>query len=140
MDEKELQSLGWKRHALPGFVGMAGPLWTRQEEGGWAYGLRVQPQHLNPAGLAHGGALMTLMDHALSTLAWQACGRVACLTLQLDTHFLGAARDGDFVQVRGQLTRRTRGLLFLQGRASQGEAPVMQAQAIMKMVAAPVQA
>ena len=123
----------WTPRQLPGFMGLAGPLWTRREGPGWAYGLQVQSQHLNPAGLLHGGALLTLMDHALSTIAWESAGRVPCLTLQLDSQFLGSAGEGDFVVVRAAPVHRTRGLIFLQGRATLGEAPVLQAQAIMKV-------
>ena len=125
---------GWKSHVLPGFMGLAGPLWSRREDQGWAYGLQVQSQHLNPARMLHGGALLTLMDHALSTIAWQAVGRVPCLTLQLDSHFLASVAEGAFVEVRARITQRTRSLLFLQGLASVEGAPVLQAQAIMKAV------
>lgn len=129
-----MPSLDWKSHTLPGFMGLAGPLWTRRGAQGWEYGLQVQSQHLNPAGMLHGGALLTLMDHALSTVAWQAMERQPCLTVQLDSHFLGSVAEGSFVVVRAQVTQRTRSLLFLQGRATLDEAPVLQAQAIMKAV------
>ncbi|WP_159917794.1 PaaI family thioesterase [Pantoea sp. 18069] len=128
-------SQGWKPHELPGFMGLAGPLWSRREDAGWAYGLQVASQHLNPAGMLHGGALLTLMDHALSTIAWQAAQRTPCLTLQLDSHFLASVGEGGFVEVRAQVTQRTRSLIFLQGLATQAGAPVLQAQAIMKVVA-----
>lgn len=127
-------SSGWKSHQLPGFMGLAGPLWSRREGDDWAYGLQVQAQHLNLARLLHGGALLTLVDHALSTMAWQAAGRQPCLTLQLDSHFLAGVGEGAFVEVRARITRRTRSLLFLQGLATAEGAPVLQAQAIMKAV------
>ena len=125
-------SQGWKPHELPGFMGLAGPLWTRREDDGWAYGLQVQRQHLNPAGVLHGGALLTLVDHALSTVAWQSLQRQPCLTLQLDSQFLASVAEGGFVVVRARVTQRTRSLLFLQGLATVEDTPVLQAQAIMK--------
>ena len=130
----ELQAQGWKPHELPGFMGLAGPLWSRREGDDWAYGLQVQAQHLNPARLLHGGALLTLVDHALSTMAWQAAQRQPCLTLQLDSHFLAGVGEGAFVEVRARIMQRTRSLLFLQGLATAEGAPVLQAQAIMKAV------
>ena len=129
-----LPSQGWTPHSLPGFMGLAGPLWTRREDAAWVYGLQVQRQHLNPAGRLHGGALLTLMDHALSTIAWEAVQRMPCLTLQLDSQFLDSVGEGAFVVVRGKVTQRTRGLVFLQGSATVEEAPVLQAQAIMKVL------
>jgi len=90
----------WKRRDLPGFMGLAGPLWTRREGDAWAYAVLAQEAHLNPAGVVHGGALVTLLDHAISSVAWEACARQPCLTLQLDTHFVGPVRAGQLAQAR----------------------------------------
>lgn len=137
MTEHDLHAQGWQPRQTPGFMATAGPLWTRREGDGWAYGLWVQAPHLNPAGLMHGGALLTLVDHALSAVAWQASERTPCLTLQLDTHFMAAVQADAFVEVRAQLSHRTRGLLFLRGHASVGEQTVLQAQAVLKIAGAP---
>ena len=131
------ESLGWKRRIQPGFIGTAGPLWTRKEDEGWAYGLHAQAQHLNAVGVVHGGALCTLMDHAISTVAWEAGGRVPCVTLQLDTHFIAAARAGQLIEARASVRHRTPGLLFMEGRLSVSGTLVMSAQAIMKLLRAP---
>jgi len=37
---------GWKERALPGFMGHAGPLWTRREGDAWAYGMHLEDKHL----------------------------------------------------------------------------------------------
>jgi len=66
---------GWTPRALPGFAGLVGPLWTRREGDGWAYAILVEDRHANPAGLAHGGLVSTLADHALSVIAWEANAR-----------------------------------------------------------------
>jgi uncharacterized protein (TIGR00369 family) len=123
---------GWKARSLAGFIQHAGPLWARREGHGWAYGFAVGQQHLNPAGAAHGGALMTLMDHALSTVAWEACGRSPCVTLQLDSHFVSPVRPGQFVEARAQAMERTGSLVFMRGELRVGEGLVLTAQALMK--------
>jgi uncharacterized protein (TIGR00369 family) len=125
---------GWKQRSLPGFIGAAGPLWTRREGDGWAYGLLPTAAHLNPADVVHGGALVTLVDHAISTVAWEASGRTACVTLQLDTHFIAAVREGQFIEARARVERRTRSLLFMRGGVTLEGEPVLGAQAIMKVV------
>jgi len=48
-------------------------------------------------------------------LAWEAAERVPCTTIQLNTHFLDGIRPGEFIELRGEVTRRTRGLVFLRG-------------------------
>jgi uncharacterized protein (TIGR00369 family) len=131
---QRLASMGWRMRDLPGFIGQAGPLWTRREDAGWVYGLLCEARHLNPAARAHGGALVTLLDHAISTVAWEASDRAACVTLQLDTQFQGAVREGQFAQARAQVTHRTGGLIFLRGQVHADEQPVLVAQAILKVL------
>lgn len=126
---------GWKSRELPGFIGLVGPLWTRREGETWAYGLRMEAKHLNPAQRVHGGALMTLMDHAISAVAWEACERRPCITVQMDTQFLGAALQGQFVEVRVKLTQQTGSLCFARAEMTTGTQLVMSAQAILKKLA-----
>ena len=123
---------GWKARSLAGFIQHAGPLWAQREDHGWAYGFAVGPQHLNPAGAAHGGALMTLMDHALSAVAWEACGRSPCITLQLDSHFVSPVRPGQFVEARAEVIERTGSLVFMRGELRAGASLVLTAHALMK--------
>lgn len=130
-----LAAAGWKPRTLPGFMGVAGPLWTHRSDGeGWHYGLLAAPSHLNPGGVVHGGALVTLIDHVISTVAWEAMGRATCLTMQLDTHFLAAVREGDFALARAEVVHKTPGILFLRGVVTVRQAPVLQAQSVMKVI------
>lgn len=92
-------------------------------------------KHLNPAGRVHGGALMTLLDHAVSAVAWEAAGRVPCVTLQLDSQFLGAALAGQFAEVRVGIVRQTGSLVFARADLTAAGEPLMIAQAILKKLA-----
>ena len=49
-------------------------------------------------------------------IAWEAAERAPCTTIQLNTHFLDAIRPGEFLELQGEVTRRTRGLVFVRGR------------------------
>ncbi len=131
-DISGLEAAGWKSRELPGFIGLVGPLWTRREDEAWAYGLRMEAKHLNPAQRVHGGALMTLMDHAISSVAWEASGRKPCVTIQLDSQFQGAALQGQFVEVRVQVTHQTGSLCFARAEMTTAAQLVMSAQAILK--------
>ncbi len=106
---------GWRAMpsaALPSGIGIP---WARQVGGQWHYGLLTDDDHGNPNGVVHGGVLMAFADHGLSMLAWEAAQRTACTTIQLNTHFLDAIHPGEFVELRGEVTRRTRGLVFVRG-------------------------
>ncbi|WP_051463555.1 PaaI family thioesterase [Acidovorax sp. JHL-3] len=122
----------WQVRAIRGFIAHAGPLWARREGDGWAYGFAMGPQHLNPAGVVHGGALLALVDHAMSTVAWEAAGRVPCVTLQLDSHFAAPVLPGQFVEARAQVAKRTGSLVFMRGELRVDDSLVLGAQALMK--------
>lgn len=106
---------GWR--ALPGapMPGSLGVPWAKKLDGNWLYGLLTDTDHANPSGVVHGGVLMAFADHGLSFLAWEAAERAPCTTIQLNTHFLDAIRPGEFIELRGDVTRRTRGLVFVRG-------------------------
>jgi acyl-coenzyme A thioesterase PaaI-like protein len=106
---------GWR--AVPGAAmpGSLGVPWAKKLDGAWLYGLVTGPEHANPNGAVHGGVLMAFADHGLSLLAWEAAERAPCTTIQLNTHFLDAIRPGEFITLRGEITRRTRGLVFVRG-------------------------
>lgn len=125
---------GWRQKSLPGFAGLIGPLWARKEAAGWAYGILATASHLNPAGVVHGGLLTALLDHGLSAIAWEALERRACVTVQLDTHFLMAARADQFLEVRGRVVRATSSLVFMQGELSVAGNVVATASALLKLV------
>lgn len=125
---------GWKARMLGGFIGAAGPLWTRREAEGWAYAIHAEDKHTNPAGIVHGGVLTTLLDHALSTVAWEANDRKACVTVTLDVQFFSSSRPGDLIEARGYVVRQTSSLVFMRGTLSVSDREIATASAVMKFM------
>jgi acyl-coenzyme A thioesterase PaaI-like protein len=130
---KALEAVGWKPKRAGAFMDSVGPLWARLEETGWAYGLLAEDRHLNPAHVVHGGFLQTLIDHALSALAWEAVERKPCMTIQSDSHFLSTVKSNDFVVAHGTEVRRTRNLIFMRGHLEVQGKSVLSAQAVFKI-------
>ncbi|MDT4875769.1 hypothetical protein FQZ97_1111630 [compost metagenome] len=128
-----MEENGWRQRTLPGFAGLVGPLWTKKEATSWAYGLLATDAHTNPAGLVHGGLIGTLLDHALSAIAWEAMERRPCVTVNLSTQFLAAGRSGQFLEARGRIVRSTSSLVFMQGEIRIGENEIATASAILKI-------
>ncbi|WP_442594662.1 PaaI family thioesterase [Parapusillimonas sp. JC17] len=122
----------WRTHALPGLMGMLGPLMSRREAGGWAYAIRLREEHLNQAGVVHGGTLAALMDHALSAIAWDHAGRTPCVTVQLNVNFLAPSRAGQLLVAQGHVDHEAGSLLFLNGSLRADGVLVGSAQGIMK--------
>ena len=124
---------GWKPRTLTGFFDLVGPLWTRKEGGAWAYGIMAEDKHTNPAGMVHGGMLTTLLDHALSAIAWEANERRPCITVALDIHFLAPARPGQFIAARGRIQSGDDMAFFMQGNLTVDGGEIATASAILKI-------
>ena len=125
---------GWKQRDLPGFIGNVGPLWTKKENDLWAYAIVSKPEHTNPAGIVHGGLLMTLLDHALSAIAWEEAGRKPCVTIQIDVRFLAAVPVGKLIEARGRVVRRTTTLSFTEGALTIDQETAVTASAVLKIL------
>jgi len=122
----------WREHHLPGLIGTLGPLLSRRDEQGRAYGLHIDEKHLNPVGVVHGGTVATLVDQVISAVAWEHNDRQPCLTIQLNTTFLKATLPGETLVARGRVTHQTGSMMFLEGVVYSGDELVATAQAIMK--------
>ena len=125
---------GWKQRELPGFIGSVGPLWTKKENDAWAYAIVSKPEHTNPAGIVHGGLLMTLLDHALSAIAWEDAGRKPCVTIQIDVRFLATVPVEKLMEARGRVVRRTTTLSFAEGTLTVDQEIVVTASAVLKIL------
>ena len=127
---------GWRLMrggAMPAGIGFP---WAKRSDNHWRYGLLTTAEHANPQGALHGGILMTFADHGLSMLAWEAAHRAPCTTIQLNTHFLAAVEPGDFVELRGEVTRVTKGLVFVRGILAVGDRDVAAVDGIWRVLRA----
>ncbi len=132
-------SAGWKQRSGQGpFTVQVGPIWVKRESEtgptGSAYGLMAEERHTNSRGVVHGGMLMTLADHVLGWMVWDAVDRAACATVSLNNQFIAAVKPGDFVEMRGRIVRQTRSLIFIHGTATVGDKPVLTSEGIWKVL------
>lgn len=97
-------------------MGMALVVW---ETGRSAITYTPDASHLNTHGMAHGGAIMTLMDIALSRAA-RGPGMVeGTVTIELKTSFMRAASGP--LRCEGRLIQRTATLAFVEGSVLDAE-------------------
>ena len=73
-----------------------------------------EPEHLNSFNVAHGGALMTLLDVALATAARSVDKTMGIVTIEMKTSFMQPAK-GHLIG-RGKLLHRTRSMAFTEGQ------------------------
>jgi uncharacterized protein (TIGR00369 family) len=129
---------GWAHRAPVGFTGLIGPLWSRPEGDGWAYGLKAETRHANVHGIVHGGMLVTLLDNSMGLTVWHATGLRPAVTMQLNTQFLAAAYPGEFLEARGEIMRLANSVVFVRGILVVGERRVAAADGIWKVLARPL--
>ena len=128
---------GWVQRELTGFARHVGPLWARGQGADTVFGLEVAEIHLNRRGHLHGGMLSSLADNSLAYTVLEAVRGRPVATIQLNVHFVGPARLGDFVEARCELVKATRSLVFVRGRFSVEKATIGEADGIWKILDEP---
>lgn len=79
--------------------------------------LPYRPEHEQPAGVVHGGALATLMDTVVVPAIGSAYGPgTQYMTLTMNLSYIGAVREADVV-AEGWVTRRGRTTVFCRAEA-----------------------
>jgi uncharacterized protein (TIGR00369 family) len=129
-------SAGWAVRPQEGFIEAVGPLWFRPERAGPAFAFVAQARHLNRNGVVHGGALLTFADDAAGRTSSLVVQGRRQATIQLDMHFVAPAREGDRVEARCRVVRRTRSVNFLAATITAGDQLVATAQGIWKVAEA----
>jgi uncharacterized protein (TIGR00369 family) len=126
-------NLPWRDIRGAGFNGHVGPLQFAPMGGDrWCASVVLEDRHLNNGGVCHGGMLLTLADVAMGAATYAAGGEHPCATIQLESHFIAAAKPCQrLVAVATQL-RRTRELSFMQCEIWGGGRRVMRASGIWK--------
>jgi uncharacterized protein (TIGR00369 family) len=115
------------------FIGHVGPVFIKREAGKATLLLRLQLNHTNPVGTAHGGLLMTLLDITLGSNAGAAIGHQGTYpTVQLSCNLVGVAKAGEQLIGEGEVTQVTRTLAFVTGRLRVGDRTVATASAVFR--------
>ena len=73
----------------------------------------INENHLNAAGITHGGYLSALIDAGAGTAAHRSAGNAPCVTISLDIKFIGASRSGDEIIGKVKILKKTKTLVFL---------------------------
>ena len=89
---------------------------TKFEKGNCTVELTVGPQHLNMAGVAHGGVHATLLDTSMGgTLVSIIEEEEWCATAQLDISYINAVKEGASLIATSKVVRRGRNIAHVEG-------------------------
>ena len=73
----------------------------------------INQNHLNTAGITHGGYLSALIDSGAGTAAHRAADNAPCVTISLDLKFIGTTKMGDEIIGFTKIQKKTNNLVFL---------------------------
>ena len=117
-----------------GFTDHIGPLYWCIEEGVGIMGCVVSDIHMNPAGICHGGVMMTLMDMAVGmNVQLAAKTEIFSPTIQMSYDFLQPAHKDDWLFSNINFRHTTRRMGFASGLLIGPNGPVMRCNGIAKL-------
>jgi uncharacterized protein (TIGR00369 family) len=73
----------------------------------------INENHLNAAGITHGGYLSALIDAGAGTAAHRSAENAPCVTISLDIKFISASKVGDEIIGHVKILKKTKTLVFL---------------------------
>ena len=80
----------------PGFMKHNGGVMFRSiSDSEYEFKSSINENHLNAAGITHGGYLSALIDAGAGTAAHRSTDNTACVTISLDIKFIGATKLND---------------------------------------------
>ena len=98
----------------PGFMKHNGGLLFRNvSETEYEFKSIISENHLNAAGITHGGYLAALIDAGAGTSAHRSANNIPCVTISLDLKFIGSSKIGDEIFGKTKILKKTNTLIFL---------------------------
>mgnify|MGYP001273737080 CR=1 FL=1 len=97
-----------------GFMKHNGGLLVKKiSENEFQFKAKVTSNHLNRAGITHGGYIASIIDAGAGTGAHRSTNGQSCVTISLDIKFIGPTRLGDEVNGFTKIQKITKSMVFL---------------------------
>ena len=111
-----------------------GILFRNISETEYEFKTTVKENHLNTAGITHGGYISTIIDSGAGTGAHRIANNSQCVTISLDIKFIGATKLGDEIIGFVKILKRTGSMVFLICHLKSKEKIIASASGIWKIL------
>ena len=119
----------------PGFMKHnGGVLFRTISETEYEFKSTVNENHLNAAGITHGGYLAALIDAGAGTSAHRSADNAPCVTISLDLKFIGTSKVGNEIIGKSRILKKTNSLIFLFCELSCNNKIIASASGIWKII------
>ena len=98
----------------PGFMKHNGGLLFRTiSENEYEFKATIKENHLNAAGITHGGFIATFIDAGAGTAAHRSADQSPCVTISLELKFISAVKLGQELVGKTKIQKKTKSMVFL---------------------------
>ena len=107
---KEFEQISIK----PGFMKHnGGLLFKKISENEYQFKTTIKKNHLNAAGIAHGGFISAVVDAGAGTAAHKVSGNSPCVTISLELKFISIVKLGQELIGTTKIQKKTKSMVFL---------------------------
>ena len=98
----------------PGFMKHNGGLLFRTiSENEYEFKATIKENHLNAAGITHGGFIATFIDAGAGTAAHRIADKKPCVTISLEIKFISPVKLGQKLVGKTKIQKKTKSMVFL---------------------------
>ena len=119
----------------PGFMKHNGGLLFKTiKENEYQFKTIINENHLNAAGITHGGFISAFVDAGAGTAAHKSANNNPCVTISLELKFISAVRLGQELFGNTKIQKKTKSMIFLTCELTAGNKIVATASGVWKIL------
>ena len=119
----------------PGFMKHNGGLLFKTiKENEYQFKITINENHLNAAGITHGGFISAFVDAGAGTAAHRSANNNPCVTISLELKFISAVRLGQELFGNTKIQKKTKSMIFLTCELTAGNKIVATASGVWKIL------
>ena len=97
-----------------GFMKHNGGLLIRKiSENEYQFKTKVTSNHLNRAGITHGGYIASIIDAGSGSAAHKSAENFPCVTISLEIKFIAPTKEGDEIYGISKISKKTKSMIFI---------------------------
>ena len=90
-----------------------GLLFKKISENEYEFKTIIKENHLNSAGITHGGFIAAVIDAGAGTAAHRSADQSPCVTISLELKFISAIKLGQELYGKTKIQKKTKSMVFL---------------------------
>jgi len=119
----------------PGFMKHNGGLLFKTiSENEYEFKTTINKNHLNAAGITHGGFIAAVVDAGAGTAAHRAADQNPCVTISLELKFISPIKLGQELFGKTKIQKKTKSMIFLTCELSAANKIVATASGVWKIL------